>query len=104
VKQGAVDLAILLIFLASCSHEPAPAVTPTLGALAQSVRSNMMLYTNRTARGKVPMNKQTQVQAAKARFDLAYRLALEANMGSDQFPAHGDVLKAAQEIEALTKP
>jgi len=50
------------------------------------------------------MNRQTQVQAAKARFDLAYRLALEANMGDARFPAHGDVVKAAEEIEALTKP
>lgn len=48
------------------------------------------------------MNRQTQVQAARARFDLAYRLALEANMGSDQFPARGDVVRAAEEIGYLT--
>ena len=94
--------AILLLLLAGCSREPAAAPTLTLGDVSASVRSNMTLYTNRIAIGKVPMNKQTHVQAAKARFDLAYRLALEANMGDTRFPARGDVVKAAEEIGYLT--
>ena len=88
---------------AGCSREPAVAPTLTLADVSASVRSNLMLYTNRTARGKVPMNRQTQLQAAKARFDLAYRLAIEANMGDARFPARGDAVKAAEEIEALTR-
>jgi len=97
-----VRIALLLLVLAGCSREPAAAPTLTLGDYSAYVQSKMTAYTNRIARGKVPMNRQTQVQAAKARFDLAYRLALEANMGSDQFPAHGDVVKAAEEIGYLT--
>ena len=88
---------------AGCSREPAPAPPLTLGDVSAYVRSKMTAYTNRIADGKVPMNRQTQVQAAKARFDLAYRLALEANMGVTQFPARGDVVKAAEEIGYLTQ-
>ena len=94
--------ALLLLVLAGCSREPAVSPTLTLADVSASVRSNLTAYTNRIARGKVPMNRQTQVQAARARFDLAYRLALEANMGSDQFPARGDVVRAAEEIGYLT--
>ena len=83
--------ALLLLILAGCSREPATAPTLTLGQVSASVRSNI---------AKATMN--SQIQAAKTRFDLAYRLALEANMGDARFPARGDVLKAAEEIEYLT--
>jgi len=85
---------------AGCSREPAPspATTLTLGDVSASVRSNLAHYTNGALR------EHARLQAAKARFDLAYRLALEANLGDTRFPARGDVVKAAQEIEALTKP
>lgn len=81
---------------AGCSREPARAPTLTLGDVSASVRSNLAAYTNGTLRG------YAQVQAAKARFDIAYQLALEANMGDARFPAHGDVVKAAEEIGYLT--
>jgi len=86
-------LAIMLLVLAGCSREPATAPTLTLGDVSASVRSNL-------ARAKIPTNGQ--VQAAKARFDIAYRLALEASMGDARFPARGDVVKAAEEIGYLT--
>jgi len=89
--------AILLLILAGCSKEPAVAPTLTLGDVSASVRSNLAAYTNGTLRG------HAQVQAAKARFDIAYRLALEANMGDARFPARGDVVKAAEEIGYLTR-
>jgi len=92
----------LLILAAGCSRQPAPATTLTLGQVSASVRSNLAAYLAAPANGT--LRGHAQVQAAKARFDIAYRLALEASMGDARFPAHGDVLKAAQEIEALTKP
>jgi len=85
---------VLLLVLAGCSKEPAVAPTLTLADVSASVRSNL-------ARAKVPTNSQGQ--AAKARFDIAYRLALEANMGDARFPARGDVVKAAEEIGYLTR-
>jgi hypothetical protein len=93
----------MLAQLAGCSREPAAAPTLTLSDVSASVRLNMTAYTNRIARGKVPMNKQAQLQAAKARFDIAYRLALEASMGDTRFPAQGDVVKIAEEIGYLTQ-
>jgi len=99
-----VKFLCLLMLAAGCSREPAPVAAPTLtlGDYSTYVQLKMTAYTNRIAKGKVPMNRQTQVQSAKARFDIAYRLALEANMGDARFPARGDVVKLAEEIGYLT--
>jgi len=90
----------MLALLAGCTVKPA-AKSPTLGDVSQSVRSNLTAYTNLVSRGKIGVNAQVRMQAAKARFEIAYRLALEANIGDTRFPAHGDVVKTANELKRL---
>ena len=94
-------MALCLIWLVACTTTQKTVAFQTLSAVQATVDSSLTAYADMVVSGKVDVATQVKVKAAKTRYEIAFKLALETAQGNLAAPAPGDIQKLADELSAL---
>ncbi len=101
--SAALLSAPVLIVETGCVTPPKTVAFQSLSAVNNTVNSALQAYSDLLVKGKVDQATQVKVFGAKLKYQLAFKLALEAASGNGDFPAQGDVVTLANELGDLLR-